>query len=149
MNKIIPITLSDQSNYEFILDSLCTQSLATFLDCSSLEECSSRRARRYYHMKFTYNYVPRCTASSRRFRRLFSNNWEKEYAFHTALIKIKYLAKNFIEGLKDEIQFSKLDDIDKSKGFREGLKDEFIEMVYDYAVWPIAIIGIVYLYTLI
>ena len=149
MNKIIPITLSGQSNYEFILDSLYAQSLATFLDCSSLEECSSRRARRYYNMKFTYNYVPRCTASSRRFRRLFSNNWEKEYAFHTALIKIKYLAKNFIEGLKDEIQFSKLDDIDKSKGFREGLKDEFIEMVYDYAVWPIAIVVIIYLYTLI
>ena len=149
MNKILPITLSDQSNYDFILDSLYTQNMATFLDCSSLEECSSRRARRYYHMKFTYNYVPRCTASSRRFRRLFSNNWEKEYAFHTALIKIKYLAKNFIEGLKDEIQFSKLDDIDKSKGFREGLKDEFIEMVYDYAVWPIAIVVIIYLYTLI
>jgi len=145
MNKIIPITLSDQSNYEFILDSLCAQSLATFLDCSSLEECSSRRARRYYHMKFTYNYVPRCTASSRRFRRLFSNNWEKEYAFHTALIKIKYLAKNFIEGLKDEMLHD-YDERVKSIVVKQlSVKEE--EDVK--AVWLIAIVVIIYLYTLI
>ena len=37
----------------------------------------------------------------------------------------------------------------KSKDFRKGLKDWFVEMIQDYAVFPFVIIGIVYLYTLI
>jgi hypothetical protein len=179
MNKILPIILSDQSNYEFIWDSLCAQSLATFLDKSFLQERSSRRLRRYNHMKFSYSYIPMCTASSRRNRRLFYNDWDKVY--------VEKYNIQLQASILDETQSSELDDIDKmikdasritwktfipslssiieffefifdkefwkkiykSKSFREGLKDEFIEMVYDYAVWPIAIVGIIYLYTLI
>ena len=37
----------------------------------------------------------------------------------------------------------------KSKDFRTGVKDWFVEMIQDYVVFPIVIIGIIYLSTLI
>ena len=162
-NKLLPILLSNQSNYEFILDSLRAQRLATFLDKSFLQERSSRRSRRYSYMKFQYNHVPVCTASSRRNRRLFYNDWDEVYLekyciqLEAEILDISKITwKTFIPSLSIIIEiFEFIFDKEfwkkfyKSKDFREGLKDEFIEMIYDYAVWPIAIIGIVYLYTLV
>ena len=163
MNKIFPIILSDQSNYKFIWDSLYVQSLATFLDNSPLQERSSRRTRRYFYMAYDYeHYVPMNTVSSRRNRRLFDNTWDEVYfekyniQSEEAWNKERITWKSFIPSLSSIIDFSKsLFDkefwkkIYTSKNFREGLKDWFTEMIQDYTIWPIIIIGIVYLYTLI
>ena len=56
---------------------------------------------------------------------------------------------SIIESLKLLFKKDFWKNIYKSKDFRTGLKDWFIEMIQDYAVFPIIIIGIVYLYTLI
>ena len=107
-------------------------------------------------------YVPINVVSSRRNRRLFDNPFDEEYfdkfsiQFEELCNKNRLTWKSFIPSMTSIIESLKLlfkkdfwKNIYKSKDFRTGLKDWFIEMIQDYAVFPIIIIGIVYLYTLI
>jgi len=163
MNKILPITLSDQSNYEFIEDCLYAQMSVAYLDNHPLNERSSKRQRRYYYMLFDYEcYVPICVTSSRRNRRLFDNIYDKGYVekanlqFEESCNEMRLTWKSFIpsmtfivESLKSLFKKDFWKNIYTNNDFRKGLKDWFVEMIQDYAVFPIAIVGIIYLYTLI
>ena len=136
---------------------------AAYLDNNPLQERSSRRQRRYYSMLYNYEcYIPINVVSSRRNRRLFDNPFDEEYfdkfsiQFEELCNKNRLTWKSFIQSITSIIESLKLlfkkdfwKNIYKSKDFRTGLKDWFIEMIQDYAVFPIIIIGIVYLYTLI
>ena len=136
---------------------------AAYLDNNPLQERSSRRQRRYYSMLYNYEcYIPINVVSSRRNRRLFDNPFDEEYfdkfsiQFEELCNKNRLTWKSFIPSMTSIIESLKLlfkkdfwKNIYKSKDIRTGLKDWFIEMIQDYAVFPIIIIGIVYLYTLI
>ena len=136
---------------------------AAYLDNNPLHERSSRRQRRYYSMLYNYEcYIPINVVSSRRNRRLFDNPFDEEYfdkfsiQFEELCNKNRLTWKSFIPSITSIIESLKLlfkkdfwKNIYKSKDIRTGLKDWFIEMIQDYAVFPIIIIGIVYLYTLI
>ena len=155
--------LNDQSNYEFITTCYFAQMTAAYLDNNPLQDRSSRRQRRYYSMLYNYEcYIPINVVSSRRNRRLFDNPFDEEYfdkfsiQFEELCNKNRLTWKSFIPSITSIIESLKLlfkkdfwKNIYKSKDIRTGLKDWFIEMIQDYAVFPIIIIGIVYLYTLI
>ena len=157
------MTLNDPSNYNFIITCFFAQMTAAYLDNNPLQDRSSKRQRRYYHMLYNYEcYVPINVVSSRRNRRLFDNPFDEEYfdkfsiQFEELCNKNRLTWKSFIPSMTSIIESLKLlfkkdfwKNIYKSKDFRTGLKDWFIEMIQDYAVFPIIIIGIVYLYTLI
>ena len=155
--------LNDQSNYNFIITCYFAQMTIAYLDNNPLQDRSSRRQRRYYSMLYNYEcYVPINAVSSRRNRRLFNNPFDEVYSdkssiqFEELCNKNRLTWKSFIPSMTSIIESLKLlfkkdfwKNIYKSKDFRTGLKDWFIEMIQDYAVFPIIIIGIVYLYTLI
>ena len=155
--------LNDPSNYNFITTCFFSQMTAAYLDNNPLQERSSRRQRRYYSMLYNYEcYVPINVVSSRRNRRLFDNPFDEEYSdkfsiqFEELCNKNRLTWKYFIPSMTSIIESLKLlfkknfwKNIYKSKDFRTGLKDWLIEMIQDYAVFPIIIIAIAYLYTLI
>ncbi len=136
---------------------------AAYLDNNPLQERSSRRQRRYYSMLYDYEcYVPINVVSSRRNRRLFDNPFDEVYSekfaiqFEESCNKNRLTWKSFIPSMTSIIEsFKSLfkkdfwKNIYKSKDFRTGVKDWFLEMIQDYAVFPIVIIAIAYLYTLI
>ena len=155
--------LNDQSNYDFIKKCFFAQMTAAYLDNSPLKDRSSKRQRRYYSMLYNYEcYVPINVASSRRNRRLFNNSFDEIYydkfciQYEESCNKNRLTWKSFIPSITSIIESLKLlfkkdfwKNIYKSKDFRTGLKDWFVDMIQDYAVFPIIIVSIIYLYTLI
>ena len=155
--------LNNKSNYEFITTCFFAQMTAAYLDNSPLKDRSSKRQRRYYSMLYNYEcYVPINVASSRRNRRLFNNSFDEIYydkfciQYEESCNKNRLTWKSFIPSITSIIESLKLlfkkdfwKNIYKSKDFRTGLKDWFVDMIQDYAVFPIIIVSIIYLYTLI
>ena len=155
--------LNDQSNYGFITKCFFAQMTTAYLDNNPLKDRSSKRQRRYYSMLYNYeSYVPINVVSSRRNRRLFDNPYDEVYyeksciQFEESCNKSRLTWKSFIpsmtcivESLKSLFTKDFWENIYTNKDFKKGLKDWFVEMIQDYAVFPIIIIGIVYFYTLV